>query len=108
MTAALDATAAGTRSDQAGSWFPARTATGPARREGGHPVNVWILTREFDNPAGGGDSYIVSVHSSEDGAKTALAAEPNPEPWYGALTITEWPVDTDGCDRECRAVGCRY
>lgn len=55
--------------------------------------SVWILTREFDH-ADGAEYIIVGVFSTEEGANAAKAADPNPESWYGALAVAEWPVDS--------------
>jgi hypothetical protein len=53
-------------------------------------MNVWVLTREF------GDSdtcLIVGIYSTQEKAEAAMAAQLNPEPIYGQLDISNWPVD---------------
>ncbi|HWG26108.1 hypothetical protein [Actinospica sp.] len=55
--------------------------------------SVWILTREFDH-ADGAEYVIVGVFSTEESANAAKDADPNPESWYGALAVAEWPVDS--------------
>jgi len=55
-------------------------------------MSVWIVTREYDYEG----SLILGVFSAETTANEYVANDPNPEPIYGVLTITEWPVDERG------------
>ncbi len=51
---------------------------------------VWVLTREFSDSD---TCLIVGIYSTPEKANAAKEAEPNPEPWYGVLTVAEWPLD---------------